>query len=85
MSRVGGRFAGHAPEVELQRTVKEPVYKWKKEWVVPATLARPPTNVPGLTERLGPDAAATRSETPLKILKWVRTEEVALFPEAGME
>lgn len=32
-----------------------------------------------MTERLGPDAEAMRSSSPFRILKWVRTEQVAQF------
>lgn len=53
---------------------------WRKEWVVPTALSKPAGAVPGLAERMGVDAS-TRSETPLRILKWVRTEQVAQYEE----
>ncbi|WFD48183.1 hypothetical protein GLX27_002851 [Malassezia furfur] len=71
MSRINGRFAGQGQEHELQRSVKEPVYIWKRELVVPSALAKPAGSVSGLAERMGIDSAATRSETPLRIPKWV--------------
>ena len=38
-----------------------------------------------MAERMGIDSAATRSDTPLRFPKWVRTEQVAKFEEPEEE
>lgn len=48
---------------------------------MPLSLSKPIGTGPGLAERLGVDSAAMRSETPLRIMKWVRTEQVATFDD----
>ncbi|WFD32535.1 hypothetical protein MSPP1_003583 [Malassezia sp. CBS 17886] len=82
MSRVGGRFSGYSQENELQRSIREPVTCWRRERVVPSALTRQAGNVPSMTERIGPEGAATRSNTPLTIWKWMRTSEV-MHGDAG--
>ena len=77
MSRSTSHRFGH--EQELQRSFREPVSIWKKEWVVPSAIERPVAPGQSMTERLGPDAEAMRSSSPFRILKWVRTEQVAQF------
>jgi len=104
MSRTtGGRFG---QELELQRSTKEPVFVWRREWVVPSGLHQSSVQVQnqgqgqaqqghaqgqvqgvslGLAERLGPDAEAMRSSTPVRILKWVRTSDQAHFDDNNHE
>lgn len=77
MSRSTSHRFGH--EQELQRSFREPVSIWKKEWVVPSAIERPVAPGQSMTERLGPDAEAMRSSSPFRIHKWVRTEQVAQF------
>ncbi|WFD24634.1 hypothetical protein MEQU1_003337 [Malassezia equina] len=70
MSRTaGGRFG---QENELQRSLKEPV-------TYPAGAGQ------NLTDRLGQDAHAMRSSNPVRILKWVRTNNVAQFESPVVE
>ncbi|WFD28652.1 hypothetical protein MNAN1_003665 [Malassezia nana] len=77
MSRTaGGRFG---QENELQRSVKEPVTLWERQWVVPSAVAQPAGAGQNMTDRLGQDAHAMRSSHPVRILKWVRTDRIAKF------
>ena len=46
------------------------------------SLARP-TGTASLTERLGADADAMRSKTPMRILKWVRTNDTVQFEDTS--
>lgn len=75
MSRSTSHRFGH--EQELQRSFREPVSIWRKEWVVPSAIERPVAPGQSMAERLGSDADAMRSSTPIRILKWVRTSDVA--------
>lgn len=50
---------------------------WRKEWVVPAALARTVVDMPPGSKR--DDAALESASKPFKIVKWVQTDDVCEF------
>lgn len=48
-------------------------------------VAHPASAGQNLTDRLGQDAQAMRSSNPVRILKWVRTDNVAKFESPAPE
>ncbi|EPQ29080.1 uncharacterized protein PFL1_03369 [Pseudozyma flocculosa PF-1] len=74
MSHVRGRYIP-VLEQEMRRAVKEPVAVWRQEWVLPASSAG------GVAADAAAASGSTKNDGGLKILKWVKTNATAEFPE----